>query len=61
MKNLTRRTFLASSVRAALFGAYGVNSTANAQATPWSNWSGGQTCRPAGRYDIASEDQLVKL
>ena len=61
MKNLTRRSFLASSVRAALFGAYAVNSTAYAQSTPWSNWSGGQTCQPAGRYDIASEDQLVKL
>ena len=61
MKDLTRRSFLASSLRAALFGAYAVNSSAQAQSTPWSNWSGGQTCRPAGRYDIASEDQLIEL
>ncbi|MDA1372650.1 MAG: FAD-binding protein [Proteobacteria bacterium] len=63
MKNLSRRKFLASSVRAALFGAYAINntSTANAQATPWSNWSGGQTCQPAGRHDIASEDQLIDI
>ncbi|MDP6413989.1 MAG: FAD-binding protein, partial [Gammaproteobacteria bacterium] len=61
MKDLTRRSFLASSLRAALFGAYAMNGTAAAQATPWSNWSGGQTCRPAGRYDIASEEQLVSL
>lgn len=61
MKNLTRRSFLASSVRAALFGAYAMNNTAFAQSTAWSNWSGGQTCQPAGRYDIGSEDELVSL
>lgn len=61
MKNLTRRSFLASSVRAALFGAYAVNNAAFAQSTSWSNWSGGQTCQPAGRYDIGSEDELVSL
>ena len=61
MKNLTRRSFLASSVRAALFGACAVNNTAFAQSTSWSNWSGGQTCQPAGRYDIGSEDELVSL
>lgn len=61
MKNLSRRSFLASSVRAALFGSYAMNSSAYAQSTPWSNWSGGQTCSPAGRYDISSEDQLVNL
>lgn len=61
MKNLTRRSFLASSVRAALFGAYAMNNTAFAQSTSWSNWSGGETCQPAGRYDIGSEDELVSL
>jgi len=63
MKNLTRRSFLASSVRAALFGAYASNSVATAfgQSAPWSNWSGGQTCQPAGRFDIGSEDELVSL
>lgn len=61
MKDLTRRSFLASSVRAALFGAYAMNNTAFAQSTSWSNWSGGQTCQPAGRYDIGSEDELVSL
>lgn len=61
MKNLTRRSFLASSLRAALFGAYATNNTAFAQSTSWSNWSGGQTCQPAGRYDIGSEDELISL
>lgn len=61
MKNLSRRSFLASSVRAALFGAYAASGSAFAQATPWSNWSGGQSCRPAGRYDIASEEELASL
>lgn len=61
MKNLSRRSFLASSVRAALFGAYAASGSAFAQSTPWSNWSGGQTCQPAGRYDIASEEELASL
>ena len=60
-KNLTRRSFLASSLRAALFGAYAINSTAIAQSTPWRNWSGGLSCQPQGRYDISGEDQLVEL
>ena len=60
-KNLTRRSFLASSLRAALFGAYAINSTAMAQSTPWRNWSGGLSCQPQGRYDISGEDQLVEL
>lgn len=61
MKNVSRRSFLASSLKAALFGAYATNGAAFAQATPWSNWSGGQTCQPAGRYDIGSEDELISL
>ena len=61
MKELTRRKFLASSVRAAMFGAYALNETAFAQTTRWSNWSGGQTCQPRGRYDISSEDELARL
>lgn len=62
MKQISRRSFLASSVKAALFASYGVGSlsTANAaQATRWRNWSGGQACQPAGRIDISSQDQLV--
>ncbi len=56
-----RRSFLASSVKAALFsgvGGFAVKGGAFAESVPWSNWSGGQTCQPAGRYDIGSEDQL---
>lgn len=61
MKPLSRRAFLASSVRAALFGAYAAGGSAFAQSTAWSNWSGGQRCQPAGRYDIASEGELTSL
>ncbi len=61
MKPISRRSFLASSVRAALFGAYASSGTAFAQSASWSNWSGGQTCQPAGRYDIASEEELTSL
>ncbi len=61
MKPLSRRSFLASSVRAAMFGAFASRGAAFAQSTPWSNWSGGQTCRPAGRYDIGSEEELGAL
>lgn len=61
MKPISRRTFLASSVRAALFGAYAVKSSALAQSASWSNWSGGQHCQPAGRYDITSEEELISL
>lgn len=58
---LTRRSFLASSLHAALFGAYALGgSGASAQSTPWRNWSGGLRC-DAGRYDISSEDHLVDL
>ncbi len=61
MKQLSRRSFLASSVKAVLFGAYAVKGSAFAQSTSWSNWSGGQTCQPAGRYDIGSEEELTSL
>ena len=61
MKQISRRTFLASSVRAALFGAYAGSGAAFAQSASWSNWSGGQTCQPAGRYDIGSEEELTSL
>lgn len=61
MKKVTRRTFLASSVRASLFGAAAANSVAFADSTPWKNWSGGQACQPAGRQDIASESDLINF
>ena len=61
MKKTNRRSFLASSLRAALFGAYAAQGAAYAQSTRWSNWSGGQTCQPQGRYDIGSEDELASL
>jgi FAD-linked oxidoreductase len=61
MKPLSRRSFLASSVRAALFGAFASHGASFAQSTPWMNWSGGQSCSPAGRYDIGSEGELSAL
>ena len=61
LEKLSRRSFLASSLRAALFGSAAVNSAAIAQPTPWRNWSGGLQCQPAGRYDITSEDQLSDI
>ena len=64
MRKISRRSFLASSVKAALFsgvGGFAVKGGAFAESVPWSNWSGGQTCQPAGRYDIGSEDQLSSL
>jgi FAD-linked oxidoreductase len=61
MKPISRRSFLASSVRAAMFGAFAGPGAAFAQSASWSNWSGGQTCQPAGRYDIGSEEELTSL
>ena len=61
MKKISRRSFLASSVKAAMFSGFAVKGGAFAQSASWSNWSGGQTCQPAGRYDISSEDQLTSL
>ena len=58
---LSRRSFLASSLRAALFGTYALNSRAEANQTPWRNWSGSLSCNPKGRYDIADEAQLITL
>ena len=61
LEHLTRRSFLASSLRAALFGAAAANGIAVAQQTPWRNWSGGLNFQPQGRYDVAEEEQLVEL
>ena len=61
MKKISRRSFLASSVKAAMFSGFAAKGGAFAQSASWSNWSGGQTCQPAGRYDISSEDQLTSL
>ncbi len=61
LDNLSRRSFLASSLRAALFGATAINGVAVAQQTPWRNWSGGLSFQPRGRHDIAEEEQLVDL
>ncbi len=61
MKNLSRRAFLASSIKASLFATYALNAEAVAQSIRWSNWSGGQTCQPSGRYDVGSEDELAAL
>ena len=61
LEHLTRRSFLASSLRATLFGAAAANGIAVAQQTPWRNWSGGLSFEPQGRYDVAEEEQLVEL
>tara|TARA_X000001036_G_scaffold130758_1_gene123630 strand:- start:564 stop:1943 length:1380 start_codon:yes stop_codon:yes gene_type:complete len=61
LDNLSRRSFMASSLRAALFGAYALSSSAQAKQTPWRNWSGGLYCNPKGRYDINDEEQLASL
>ena len=61
MKKISRRSFLASSVKAAMFTGFAAKGGAFAQSASWSNWSGGQTCQPAGRYDISSEQQLTSL
>ena len=61
MKKISRRSFLASSVKAAMFSGFAAKGGAFAQSASWSNWSGGQTCQPAGRYDISSEEQLTSL
>ncbi len=61
INKLSRRSFLASSLRAALFGSYALGSNALAQSTPWRNWSGGLSCQPAGRHDITSEAQLSDI
>jgi len=61
MKKISRRSFLASSVKAAMFSGFAAKGGAFAQSASWSNWSGGQTCQPVGRYDISSEEQLTSL
>ena len=61
LNKISRRSFLASSLRAALFGSAAINSAAMAQSTPWRNWSGGLSCQPAGRHDITSEAQLSDI
>ncbi|NKB35209.1 MAG: FAD-binding protein [Pseudomonadales bacterium] len=61
IQKLNRRSFLASSLRAALFGAFAINSSAFAQSTPWRNWSGGLNFQPQGRFDITEEEQLIEL
>ena len=53
LEHLTRRSFLASSLRATLFGAAAANGIAVAQQTPWRNWSAGLSFEPQGRYDVA--------
>jgi len=59
MAALTRRTLLAGSALAALFGAVGsVRARANAS-VPWRNWSGHLVAHPAGRFAPASEDELA--
>jgi len=44
-----------------MFSGCAAKGGAFAQSASWSNWSGGQTCQPAGRYDIGSEQQLTSL
>lgn len=66
MKGFTRRSFLASSVVAALYGCSGgqpmVNHREDSRRTeslPWRNWSGSVLSHPQGRLSPSSEDQLA--
>ncbi len=61
MSNITRRTFLASSVLTALYGVSGAKAApVEPQSTPWRNWSGGVVANPTGRFSPASEQQLAE-
>ncbi len=56
---ISRRRILASSVVTALYGlSGGAQGAAAAASLPWRNWSGGQTCLPAGRFSPAGEAEL---
>ncbi len=61
LDRISRRSFLASSLRAALFSAGSLALPVSGQTVPWRNWSGGLMCQPEGRHDITSEEQLADL
>lgn len=60
MTRLTRRELLASSALAALFSATPA-ALAATTGTPWRNWSGNQSCLPAGRFSPANEAELSEF
>ncbi len=62
MGKLTRRTFLANSALAAIFGiAEPVFGQPSRKPTPWRNWSGGIVAHPIGRFSPTSEEQLSEF
>ena len=59
---VNRRQFLASSALAVLYGASArAGTVAGGTSTPWVNWSGGQSCVPAGRFSPTSVDHLAEF
>ncbi|NKB97064.1 MAG: FAD-binding protein [Pseudomonadales bacterium] len=59
---INRRQFLASSALTAIYArTFAATSTETPGTTPWSNWSGGQTANPAGRFSPSSETDLVQF
>lgn len=59
MARLSRRTLLAGSALAALFGAVRPVGAFASPSVPWRNWSGHLVAHPAGRVAPASEDELA--
>lgn len=58
---ITRRTFLGSSVLAALYGVSDLGLASPNQSVPWRNWSGGQVAYPRGRFSPANEEELIRF
>jgi FAD-linked oxidoreductase len=61
MTALSRRTLLAGSALAALFGAVGPLRARATASVPWRNWSGHLVAHPAGRFAPTSEDELASF
>ncbi len=61
MTGLSRRRVLAASALSCLFGAVGRARAGGQEALPWRNWSGGQSCHPAGRFVPATEHDLASF
>ncbi len=55
---ITRRSLLAGSALAVLFGASG-SAGAQTGSLPWRNWSGRLLAHPAGRFAPATESELI--
>ena len=63
MKGLTRRNLLTSSAAAGIYtltpaSIRTAKAASNKANTPWYNWSGAQSCNPAGRFSPNTEAEL---